>query len=53
MVDDQSFHRRLVALVCRRNDSVACSTSEEHRQKLAIDLLMWIVTIQMNDIRKE
>ena len=53
MVDDESFHRRLVALVCRQNDNVTCTTSEEHRQKLAIDLLMWIVTIQMNDIRKE
>jgi len=51
MLTSDSFHCQLIAAACGQ-DSVTTSScsSMEHRQQLALDILCWIIAIQMNDI---
>jgi len=50
MLTSENFHCQLMAAACGQ-DSVTTSScsSKEHRQQLALDILCWIVAIQMND----
>lgn len=52
MLEMKSFHERLLKLVCSQDELVLCTTSHEHQQKLALDILSWITAIQMNDVGK-
>jgi len=51
MLTSENFHCQLMATACGQ-DSVTNSgcSSKEYRQQLALDILCWIIAIQMNDI---
>ena len=51
MLTSESFHCQLMAAACGQ-DTVTTSScgSKEYRQQLALDILCWIIAIQMNDI---
>jgi len=51
MLTSENFHCQLMAAACGQ-DSVTSSScsSKEHRQQLALDILCWIIAVQMNDV---
>jgi len=51
MLTAEKFHCQLMAAACGQ-DSVTNSScsSKEQRQQLALDILCWIIAVQMNDI---
>jgi len=51
MLTSEAFHCQLMAAVCGQDNVTTSScSSKEHQQQLALDILCWIVAIQMNDI---
>jgi len=51
MLTSESFHCQLVAAACGQdNVTTGSCSSKEHRQQLALDILCWIIAVQMNDI---
>jgi len=51
MLTSENFHVQLMAAACGEDNVTTSScSSKEHRQQLALDILCWIVAIQMNDI---
>ena len=51
MLTSESFHCQLMAAACGQDSITASSCSSmEHCQHLALDILCWIIAIQMNDI---
>ena len=53
MLESSNFHDRLVESACGHDDLVDGCNDREHRRHLALDILIWIMTIQMNDAKKE
>jgi len=51
MLTSESFHCQLVAAACGQdNVTTGSCSSKEYRQQLALDILCWIIAIQMNDV---
>ena len=46
MLETTSFHEQLLILACGTHSDVMTPGSDEHAQKLALDLLMWLLTVQ-------
>ena len=53
MLESSNFHDRLVESACGHDDLVDGCNDREHRRHLALDILIWIMAIQMNDAKKE
>lgn len=52
MLELPAFHERLLVAVCGHDDGDDLSTigaSKERRQQLALDILSWVMAVQMND----
>lgn len=50
MLESHSFHKKLLVAACGQDDVLTGDClSKEHRQQLSLDILCWIVAIQMND----
>jgi len=51
MLTSENFHCQLMAAACGQ-DTVTTSScgSKEYRQQLALDILCWVIAIQMNDV---
>ncbi|XP_064603703.1 baculoviral IAP repeat-containing protein 6-like isoform X3 [Liolophura sinensis] len=49
MLELASFQERLLGVACAQDQSMEVTTSWDHCQNLALDILSWITSIQMND----
>ncbi|XP_035825485.1 baculoviral IAP repeat-containing protein 6 [Aplysia californica] len=53
MIQDSAFHRRLLKVVvsssCVNDTGVLSCVSGEHLQNMALDVLIWMLAVQMND----
>lgn len=53
MLENSTFHEQLLLIACAHAEpAVTGEASEEHRQKLALDILTWILAVHMNDPTK-
>lgn len=51
MIQDSTFHKRLIKLlITAPGDAALCGVSPEHLQNMALDILIWILAMQKNDV---
>ena len=49
LLESSTFHEQLLLIACGHGEPAEGEASEQHRQKLALDILTWILAVQMND----
>ena len=52
ILETSSLHEQLLIAACGQEDSLPVQSCTEHRQKLALSVLTWVVAVQMNDVAK-
>ena len=51
MITDNGFHRRLIELITPTQCSIK-GVSPDHLHCMALDILIWALTVQMNDVER-
>jgi hypothetical protein len=53
MLESSTFHEQLLLIACGQAEPMGGGEgNEEHRQKLALDILTWILAVHLNDPTK-
>ncbi|GFO34551.1 baculoviral iap repeat-containing protein 6, partial [Plakobranchus ocellatus] len=52
MITDNGFHKRLIELLTPSNQCVIKGVSPDHLHCMALDILIWALAVQMNDVEK-
>ncbi|XP_059157271.1 baculoviral IAP repeat-containing protein 6-like isoform X2 [Physella acuta] len=52
MIQDTNFHKRLIKLLVTASGDGILGVSTEHMQNMALEILIWILSMQRNDVEK-
>ena len=52
MIMDNSFHKRLIELIAPSPQCAIKGVNPDHLYCMALDILIWALTVQMNDVEK-